>query len=295
MKKEENIYKIIFDNAPVAITLTDEKERITSWNKFTESLYRRKDLKNLPVSSLYPKEEWQRIRKADIRKKGLQHHFETKIKRKDNSLVDVDISISVIKENKKIAGSIGIARDITERKKSEKEVEYEKDLLHALMDNIPDSIYFKDLESRFTRINKAKSNKLKLKDPRDAVGKTDFDFYQKGFAEDALKDEKEILRSGEPIIGKIEKIKKPTGQYRWVSATKVPIKDKDKRTIGLVGISRDITEQKEAEERLRMMRNELEERVGDRTRELENVNKELKRKIQELERAEFALRRSIKK
>jgi PAS domain S-box-containing protein len=134
-----------------------------------------------------------------------------------------------------------------QRRKAEEEAGRERDLLHALMDNIPDLIYFKDVEGRFTRVNRAHSQHLARAEPEELVGKTDRDFFAADFAADALDGEQRLLRSGEPLIGKVEHDER---LGRWLLATKVPLKDAQGKVVGLVGISKDITDRKRAEEQL---------------------------------------------
>jgi PAS domain S-box-containing protein len=143
-------------------------------------------------------------------------------------------------------------RDITERKRAEALLARERDLLHALMDNIPEKIFFKDTENHFVRINRAHAESLRLADPAGAEGKTDFDFHSREMAEEAYRDEKRIVETGEPLLGKIEKIDDGGGKARWNLVTKVPIKDQQGQVVGLVGISRDITQMRRAEEMLRL-------------------------------------------
>jgi len=96
----------------------------------------------------------------------------------------------------------------------------------ALIDSIPDGIYFKDAESRFTRINSYQANVLGITSPEAAVGKTDRDFYAAEFAEQAWADERRIIESKQPLIGRIERtIRRSDGQERWVSATKILLTD----------------------------------------------------------------------
>lgn len=114
-------------------------------------------------------------------------------------------------------------------------------LLQALLDNIPDTIYFKDHSSKFIRINKAQMKVLGVKQMKDAIGKTDFDFFLYDHAKDAFEDEQEIIRTGKPVISKMEKIRHSDGQFRYFSTTKIPFY-KDGKIIGTIGISRDMTE-----------------------------------------------------
>src|SRR5262249_27647832 len=91
------------------------------------------------------------------------------------------------------------------RQRREEALSQERYLLHALMDNAPDSIYFKDAASRFVRINKALATSFGLSDPAQAIGKTDFDFFTEEHARPAYADEQEILRTGRPLVGKEER------------------------------------------------------------------------------------------
>ena len=125
LKESEEKYRTIFENSAIAITLVDKNERIISWNKYTEILLEMSndDLNMKPVSFLYPEEEWKKIRTENIRQKGMQHHFETKILKKNNEPLDVDISVSVLKDNEgNVTGSIGVIKDISGYKKIEREL-----------------------------------------------------------------------------------------------------------------------------------------------------------------------------
>jgi len=144
-----------------------------------------------------------------------------------------------------------------ERKRAENALAEERALLRALMDNAPDHIYFKDTRSRFTHINAAHARVLGLARPEEAVGKSDADFYPSDFARETTEDERLILETGKPIIAKEERVVYPDGKVRWVSATKVPLRDRQGKLIGLVGVSRDITDGKLLEEELARTAGEL--------------------------------------
>lgn len=128
-----------------------------------------------------------------------------------------------------------------------KELAHEQMLLRMLMDNMPDTIYFKDKQSRFTRVNRAQAEVLGLPSPDQAIGKSDSDFFATEHAQAALADERKILESGEGLVGKTERIRRADGQFRWVTATKEALRDASGKVVGLVGISRDVTERVRAE------------------------------------------------
>ncbi len=173
--------------------------------------------------------------------------------------------VAVALENAQLYGAM--QQELAERRRMERALAHERDLLHALMDNIPDAIYFKDVDSRFVRINKAQAQTLGIDDPEAVVGKTDFDFpFTLEHAQDAYADEQRIVETGRPLIDKIESIQRADGKSRWVSTTKVPLIDRDGQVGGTIGITRDITERKLGEEQLQRY-----------AAEMERANEEVKR------------------
>ena len=170
-------------------------------------------------------------------------------RRKDGTEFPVEVNLHFVHLDKDYI--ISSSRDITERKRMEEAILYEQSLLKALMDNIPDHVYFKDRESRFLRISRSQANRFGLDDPAQAVGKTDFDFFSGNHARPAFEDEQKIMKSGIAIVGVEEKESWPDGWETWVSTTKVPLQDAEGQIIGTFGISRDITNSKEAEKALR--------------------------------------------
>lgn len=158
--------------------------------------------------------------------------------------------------------------DVTERRRLERELYREKEFLNILMEAVPDAIYFKDTQSRFTKVNRAHAERMGLKDPDEAIGKTDFDFYSEEFARKTFEDEQNIIREGKPIINKIERVIGKDGREHWVTATKMPIRDRAGKIMGIVGISRDITEIKRMQDMLREYNERLERIVEEKTRAL---------------------------
>ncbi|HKM94579.1 MAG TPA: PAS domain S-box protein [Prolixibacteraceae bacterium] len=121
----------------------------------------------------------------------------------------------------------------------------ERNMMSALIDNIPDTIYFKDLDSKFTRINKSQAKLLGFENPDDAIGKSDFDFFE--HAQEAYNTEQEIIRSGQPVINQVYK-HLLNGQDIYLSDTKIPLMSTNGKCVGTVGITRNITNFKLAED-----------------------------------------------
>lgn len=142
--------------------------------------------------------------------------------------------------------------EIHEREQMQSALAAERDLVNALLDTIPDHLYFKDRESRFIRISRSMAAIFNLRSPDEALGKSDFDFFAPEHARRARADEEEIMNSGCPLVGREEKETWPDGTSNWVSSTKQCLRDKAGNIVGTFGISRDITGRKRAEDRLRV-------------------------------------------
>src|ERR1039458_7128342 len=139
--------------------------------------------------------------------------------------------------------------------KSQRERRYrgEHELLEAFLEHIPDNVYFKDRDSRFVCISRAMADYFGLASPAQALGKTDSDIFSSGHADQALADEQEIMRTGQPKIGLEEKETWPDGHESWALTTKVPLKNRYGKIIGTMGISHNITDRKQADLRIRYM------------------------------------------
>lgn len=186
---------------------------------------------------------------------------------------------------KRILGIFGISRDITALKLIEDQLESERNLLRNLIDNLPDFIYVKDDKGRFLVDNVAHRHFLGLSGSEDVLGKTVFDFFPHALAQQFDKDDQHIIHSGQELLNREEMTVDRHGNRRWLSTTKVPLRNAAGQVAGLVGISRDITEKKQAEERLRQANIQL---AKSKT-EQEKVLADLQRSHEELKAAQFQL------
>ena len=175
-----------------------------------------------------------------------------------------------------VLGVQGIFWDVTEQKLMEHQLAYERDLLRVLLDNVPDRIYFKDLQSRFLRVSAAMARQMGFTDPSEAVGKTDFNIFTELHARPAFEDEQEIIRSGQPIIDKTEEETWQDGRVMWVLTSKLPFRDRTGEIIGTFGISRDITMLKVAERELAKARDAALESARLKSEFLANMSHEIR-------------------
>ncbi len=164
-----------------------------------------------------------------------------------------------LKEERNLVDSIARSFSETiERKNAERELVEERNLLRTLIDNLPDYIYAKDTKSRFVLSNIATAREVGAKNPDELIGKTDFDFFPHNLAERYHSDEKSVLESGQSLINREELVIDHAGNRLWVLTTKVPLRDSSGQIVGLVGMNRDITERKKAEEEVKAHREHLE-------------------------------------
>jgi PAS domain S-box-containing protein len=243
------------DSSEDAIYAGDLAGKITAWNKGAERLYgyTAREIIGRPIDTLCPadRQAEQRGFTESVARTGKPLHVETVRLRKDGSTVRVALTLSPLQDAAgRIAGGSAIARDISERDRAEEALRFEQFLLRTLMDSLPDPIYFKDRQSRFIRGNQALARKMGADHPDQLVGKTDHDFFAPNHADAALKDEQDIVRTGQPIVNLEEREVWPDGREAWASTTKMPLRDASGSIVGTFGISRDITERREAERRL---------------------------------------------
>ena len=209
--------------------------------------YSREEMLALSVFDIDPlmsHETWPAVWQS-IREKSPA--LETKHRAKDGHLIDVEVVFNYLQYEGKEYNCTYVL-DITERKRAEEALRAERNILRTLIDNLPDNIYVKDAESRFILNNTAHLHNLGVTSQVEALGKTDLDIFPRDLATQYLADEQRIIQSGQPLINREEMVQdQTTGETLWHLTTKVPLRDSQGQVTGLVGISRNITAQKQAE------------------------------------------------
>jgi PAS domain S-box-containing protein len=250
---ERDLLHLLMDNVPLCIYFKDTASRFTRINKTgvenlgqdnAQEVIGTTDFDDFPPEQAreYFSDE-QRLMQTD---QPLLDKVEYQTGADGREHWFISTKVPIRGPDGQITGLVGVSRDFTERKRSEEALAYERYLLHTLLDNLPDNIYFKDTASRFIRINRALANYFGLANHEQAIDKTDFDFFTPDHAQPAY-DEQEIVRTGQPLVGKEEKETWLEGRMTWVSTTKMPFRDKAGKIIGILGISRDVDERKRSE------------------------------------------------
>ena len=271
--ESENKYRTLLENLPQKIFQKDRDSVFVSCNQnFARDLkIKPEEIKGKTDFEFFPKELAEKYRADDKRivESRKTEDIEEKYVVDAQEIWVWTIKTPVKNEKGNITGILGIFWDITERKQAERALEKERKLLRTLIDNLPDYIFIKDNWSKFLMSNKAHLRAIGAATSEDIIGKTDFDFFPKELAAEYYEDEQKIVQSGEPLRSKEELvIVQGTGERKWLLTTKVSLRDREGKITGLVGISRDITDRKLAEQKIKEYAENLETMVEERTKEL---------------------------
>ena len=139
----------------------------------------------------------------------------------------------------------------------ERSAQLDRVLVSAFLENIPDYVFFKDRRSRFIALSRSLVRHFGGATAAQIIGRTDFDFFSAKHARPSYEDEQRIMRTGEPMLGKLEREYWPDGRVYWVQTSKLPLRNAEGEIIGTFGVSRDVTEKREMELALEKARKEL--------------------------------------
>jgi diguanylate cyclase (GGDEF)-like protein/PAS domain S-box-containing protein len=151
-----------------------------------------------------------------------------------------------------IAANEALQARIEEHLRAEQDWAAERALFRAMIDQVPDYLFVKDVDSRFVVANRAVAADLG-RTPEELIGKTDFDLHSPDFARKFFADEQRVVHTGKPAIALEESIMTTEGHRKWLSTTKVPLRDNGGKIVGIVGICRDVTERKLAEDQIHFL------------------------------------------
>jgi PAS domain S-box-containing protein len=278
LEQSEQRYRMLFEACPLPIFVRDNVTfRFLAANDAAVRLYGYSRAEFLQMSSL------------DIRPEEDREQYVDELRSRDPSLTHVSVRKHVTKQGRVMEveatvcpfiyeghpTTLAVMNDITERRKAEAALARERSLLRLVIDNVPDNIYVKDRELRYLLVNEAGVAVRGLSGEADLIGRTAFDFYPPDVAAQFDAEDKTVIETGTPIVDRQRHEVTLSGERKWYMGTKVPLRDEDGSIIGVVGVGRDITELKRSAEVIRKLNTELEQRVIERTAQLEAANKEL--------------------
>jgi two-component system sensor histidine kinase/response regulator len=283
LQEERRSMQMLMDNVPETIFFKDRNSQFVKVNK---AWLKKRNLNNAEdvigktdadfFDAGYAGKTYQDEQALMQKGEPLFNMLESRIDASGHQHFKLANKVPLYDQNNVVMGMVGISHDITELKQAEFKLTIEKELLQSLMDNVPDTIYFKDTQSRFTQVNQAFAFALGLQSPDEAIGKNDFDFFPEEQAKPSYQEELEILKSGKPKINRIEKVKNADGKILWVSTTKFPVKDESGIVTGIIGISRDVTVIEEARSNLIYAKEKAEEANRAKSLFLANMSHEIR-------------------
>lgn len=190
-------------------------------------------------------------------------------------------------------GSRSSIRDITDRKQAEDALLDERRLLTSIIAHIPSGVFWKNRDFRYGGCNEAFARSAGVERPEDIVGKTDYELAWEKQQADYFRDcDRRVMEEDRALLNIEEIERQADGRQAILRTSKVPLHSEDGQVSGVLGIDTDISDLKQVENELRLIRAELETRVEERTAELSTANQQLRREIEDRERVEEALRRS---
>ncbi|TWU59463.1 Signal transduction histidine-protein kinase BarA [Rubripirellula tenax] len=252
----------LVESLPLCVLRKDMRGRITYANslacdvmKLAQSAVLGKtdfDLFPAPLAKKYYADDQRVITEGQL------HHYVERHHNADGKETHVEVWKTPLRE--KSGETIGIQImfwDVTQSETNGHTNDFEHVLFSILLDTVPDGIYFKDTECRFIRTSRSFAERLGVDDPRNCIGKSDLDFFERQFAKDSIAEDLKILASGEMSLAKIELQAFANRESLWCSTTKVPLRDRTGEIIGMFGISRDVSSQMRAEQELERERDLL--------------------------------------
>lgn len=174
---------------------------------------------------------------------GEPQNYQVKFVSVKGTQKNLDINNFPISYNGEIIGVYGIAKDITQQKITENKITQERQMLRAIIDNIPDYIFVKDREHRSILANKKfYTQMLGHSTDQSSKGYTPRDYFDPKRAAEIIADNERVIQTGKPVINRPDIVTNINGKQEMLLLTKVPLKNQNDETIGLVGVARDITQ-----------------------------------------------------
>jgi PAS domain S-box-containing protein len=246
LKESEGKYRSAIEQATDFIMITDQQGNFTDANSsFCKTFgYSHEELLHLNINKVIDPEQLKiRPVRFDLLSKGETVLNQRRMLTRNGAIIDVEANVKMLPDGRIMA----IARDIRERKKAEEQLSNERNLLRALIDHLPDYIYVKDTSFNYLINNRAFVKLVGAASEEENTRKNSIELFGEKIGQINMEEDKKIFETWETIIDRDEPILTRDGGNLWLLTTKVPLKDQENKVTGILGISKDITERKEAE------------------------------------------------
>jgi PAS domain S-box-containing protein len=272
LQEQEEELSVIFENSPILMIVVDQERRIRKFNNMTLESGQKLDIGNIGerfgnalncINAMDSPEGCgfgEHCQHCHIRNtihetmETGESKYQVEISmpvHASNKLTELNLLLSTIRFQIRNQPMVLISIiDVSERKKADQQLLKERFLLRTLIDNLPDRIFFKDQNSRFVIANEGVAKHIGINGTDELIGKSDFDFYPPEYAAEYYRNEQDLLKSGEPLLNHEEIARDSNGIDGWTLTSKIPVKDSNGNAFGFVGINRDITNLKKANEEL---------------------------------------------
>ncbi|MBD1875799.1 PAS domain S-box protein [Nodosilinea sp. FACHB-131] len=276
LRENEELFRGIFEQSAMGIIEADLDERIVRVNRIFCDLvgYSTADLLAMTYTQLTHPDDValdranvERLLRGDLSSFTIEKRYV----RPDESTVWVALAVSLVRD---ALGQpqylLGVVTDISDRKQAELALQESRNMLKLVLDTIPQRVFWKDQESRFLGCNPAFADDYHLT-PEQVIGKTDLDLPWVIYADRYRADDAAVMATKTPKLGYEELTQNADGDMVWLRTSKIPLTNTQDQVIGVLGCYEDITARKQVEASLLQLNQELEQRVQERTRELEQA------------------------
>jgi two-component system cell cycle sensor histidine kinase/response regulator CckA len=256
LRASESLFRGAFEDTNVAMVLTDLDHRFVRANAAFARLfgYTRDEMLGMSMPDItHPDDLAESLGRREALLAGQSHFVQRKrYLHRDGHVLWCVTNVSLVRDERgRPHLYVGQVQDVTDRKRADEDLARERSLLRTLIDTLPDAIWTKDAEARFVVSNRAHVTLVRAATEAEVVGKTGFDFHPADLARAYHEDDLRVLHRGETVFNKEELVRDASGRDQWHLVIKVPLRDRDGKVTGLVGISRNIQYRKETEDALR--------------------------------------------
>lgn len=281
LRDSEERFRKVFEEGPLGMAVLSKDDRFIRTNEaFCRMIgYREEELIGLTfVDITHPddidigKQQSEKLLRGDTPFLQTEKRYITK----DGQTLWINLTASIVHSDEGVPlYKLTMIENITQRKETERALRESKQMLRQILDTIPVRVFWKDENSHFLGCNQPFANDAGLTSPQEILGMNDFEMGWKDQAELYRADDQAVIESGLPKLNYEEPQTTPAGNMIWLRTSKVPLVDASGQVKGVLGTYEDITERKRSEDKIRQLNEELEERVRERTAQLEAANKEL--------------------